>query len=196
MTNESECRSWAAKDPLLAEYHDNEWCHISHDDRYIFEMLCLEGQSVGLSWRTIINKRQAYKKAFFDFDIDKCASLTDEYLDKQMENPDLIKQKKKIYSIRDNAIAVKKIIDTYGSFEVFVWSYTGGEQIVGNWEKLSDVPTQTEISRLMSKDLKKAGLSFVGPVITYSFMQAIGMVNDHLADCEHQTQEPEDEDID
>ncbi len=185
MEKDSECRLWAIKDPLLTEYHDHEWCHISHDDRYIFEMLCLEGQSVGLSWRTIINKRQEYKRVYFDFDIDKCASLSDEYLYGLMDNAGLIRNKNKIFSVRKNAIAVKKVIEKYGSFDSYVWSYTDGKQIVGNWERSVDIPTETEISQKMSKDFKKLGMSFVGPVITYSFMQSIGMVNDHLIDCKY-----------
>ncbi len=183
MNKDSECRQWAMNDPLVIEYHDHEWCHISHDDRYIFEMLCLEGQSVGLSWRTIINKREEYKKAFFNFDIEKCASLSDGYLNSLLENPGLIRNKNKIYSVRKNAAAVRKIINTYGSLDAYVWSYTDGEQIVGKWETSADIPTETEISQKMSKDFKKLGMSFVGPVITYSFMQSIGMVNDHLIDC-------------
>lgn len=185
MEKESDCRLWAIKDPLLTEYHDHEWCHISHDDRYIFEMLCLEGQSVGLSWRTIINKRKEYQKVYFNFDIDKCAALTDEYLNNLMNNPGLIRNKNKIFSVRKNAVAVKKIIENYGSLDSYIWSYTDGKQIIGRWEKASDMPTETEISRKMSKDLKKMGIAFVGPVITYSFMQSIGMVNDHLTDCKH-----------
>lgn len=185
INNESECRLWAIKDPLLTKYHDYEWCKISHDDRHIFEMLCLEGQSVGLSWRTIINKREDYKKTFFNFDIDKCAALSDDYLNKQLENSKLIRNKNKIFSIRKNALAVQKIIKEYGSFDSYVWSYTNNKQIIGNWKKSSDIPTETELSRKMSKDFKKLGMSFVGPVITYSFMQAIGIVNDHLLDCKY-----------
>lgn len=185
LEKESDCRLWAIKDPLLTEYHDHEWCKISHDDRHIFEMLCLEGQSVGLSWRTIINKRQAYKKAFFDFDIAKCASLTDEYLYSLLENAALIRNKNKIFSVRKNAIVVMKVIEQYGSFDKFVWSYTDGKQIVGHWEKSSEISAETEISGKMSKDFRKLGMAFVGPVITYSFMQSIGMVNDHLLDCRY-----------
>ncbi len=180
---ESECRLWAVRDPLLLEYHDHEWCRISHDDRYIFEMLCLEGQSTGLSWRTIINKRQAYKEAFFDFDIDTCASLTDEYLTGLLDHKGLIRNKNKIFSIRRNAIAAKKIIEKYGSLDAYVWSYTDGKQIDGHWKTSAEMPAETDISRKMSRDFKKLGMSFVGPVITYSFMQSIGMVNDHLLDC-------------
>lgn len=182
---ESECRLWAIKDPLLTEYHDHEWCRISHDDRYIFEMLCLEGQSVGLSWRTIINKRQAYQNAFFNFEIHRCAALTDDYLYSQLENPALIRSKNKIFSIRKNAIAAEKIIEEYGSFDTFLWNYTDGKQIDGHWEKSTAIPTETELSRKISKDLKKLGMAFVGPIITYSFLQAIGMVNDHLLDCKY-----------
>ncbi|MCR5581021.1 MAG: DNA-3-methyladenine glycosylase I [Pseudobutyrivibrio sp.] len=185
MEKDSECRLWAIKDPLLTEYHDHEWCHISHDDRYIFEMLCLEGQSTGLSWRTIINKRQAYKDAFFNFDIDKCATLDDSYLYSLLDNTELIRNKNKIFSVRKNAIAVRNIIEKYGSLDAYVWSYTDGKQIVGNWVTTADMPTETDISRRMSKDFKKQGMAFVGPVITYSFMQSIGMVNDHLIDCKY-----------
>lgn len=185
LMKESECRLWAIRDPLLTYYHDHEWCKISHDDRYIFEMLCLEGQSVGLSWRTIINKRQAYKNAFFDFEIDKCAMLTDDYLYSLLNRAELIRNKSKIFSIRKNAIAVKKVIEEYGSFDAFVWGYTKGEQVTGHWKTSADVPTETDLSRTMSKDFKKLGMSFVGPVITYSFMQSIGMVNDHLVDCRY-----------
>ena len=184
---ESECRLWAIKDPLLTEYHDHEWCHISHDDRYIFEMLCLEGQSVGLSWRTIINKRQAYKTAFYNFEIDTCAALTDDYLYGLLKNPNLIRNKSKIFSVRKNALAVKKVIAEHGSFDAFIWGYTDGKQIDGHWKRSSEMPTETALSRKISQDLKKLGMAFVGPVITYSFMQAIGMVNDHLSDCRYRS---------
>lgn len=185
MPKESECRLWALKDPLLTEYHDHEWCRVSHDDRHIFEMLCLEGQSVGLSWRTIINKRQAYKDAFLDFDIDACAALSDRYLEGLLENPRLIRNRNKIYSVRGNAIVANRMIARHGSLDSFFWSYTDGEQIDGRWATGADIPTETDVSRRMSSDLKKLGMSFVGPVITYSFMQSIGMVNDHLLDCRY-----------
>ena len=183
MEKESTCRLWALKDPLLTEYHDHEWCKVSHDDRHIFEMLCLEGQSTGLSWRTIINKRKAYKQAFYDFDIDRCAGLSDEYLQFLLEDTDLIRNRSKIFSVRKNAIAAKKIIEEYGSLDAYFWSYTDGKVIDGHWKSGTDMPTKSEISEKMSEDLKKRGMAYVGPVITYSFMQAIGMVNDHLCDC-------------
>lgn len=183
MEKESTCRLWALKDPLLTEYHDYEWCKVSHDDRHIFEMLCLEGQSTGLSWRTIINKRKVYKQAFYDFDIDRCANLSDEYLQSLLEDTGLIRNRSKIFSVRRNAIAAKKIIEEYGSLDAYFWSYTDGKAIDGHWKSSADMPTKSEISEKMSEDLKKRGMAYVGPVITYSFMQAIGMVNDHLCDC-------------
>ncbi len=183
MEKESTCRLWALKDPLLTEYHDHEWCKVSHDDRHIFEMLCLEGQSTGLSWRTIINKRKAYKQVFLDFDIDRCANLSDEYLQSLLKDTDLIRNRSKIFSVRRNAIAAKKIIEEYGSLDAYFWSYTDGKVIDGHWKSSTDMPTKSEISEKMSEDLKKRGMAYVGPVITYSFMQAIGMVNDHLCDC-------------
>lgn len=183
MAEESDCRKWALPDPLLTAYHDHEWCRVSHDDRHIFEMLCLEGQSVGLSWRTIINKRAAYKEAFRDFEMAECAKLADDYLDGLLQDPRLVRNRAKIYSVRSNAAAAMGIVERHGSLDSFVWSYTGGKQIVGRWATAADMPTQTDVSRRMSRDLKKLGMSFVGPVITYSFMQSIGMVNDHLLDC-------------
>ena len=183
MANESRCRAWAADDPLVVAYHDQEWCKISHDDRHQFEMLCLEGASVGLSWRTIINKRQAYREAFFDFEIDKCAALSDDYLESLLKNPGLIRNRGKIFSVRKNAVVVRQIIKKHGSFDSFLWSYTDGKQIVGGWRDVSEIPAETDISRKLSRDLKKMGMSYVGAVITYSFMQSVGMVNDHLLDC-------------
>lgn len=183
MCKNSSCRAWAAGDTVLEEYHDLEWCRINHDDRFQFEMLCLEGASVGLSWKTIMHKRKNYRKAFFSFDIEKCANMTDEYLEAQMENTGLIRNRGKIYSVRKNAQAVKRIIEEYGSFDKYLWSFTNGEQITGNWENTKDIPTVTELSQRISADMKKRGISFMGPVITYSFLQSIGIVNDHLISC-------------
>lgn len=183
MSEENLCCEWAKGDSLLIDYHDNEWCRPNHDDRYLFEMLCLEGASTGLSWKTIVHKRQEYKKVFFDFDIKKCAEMTDEYLEKQLENPGLIRNKNKIYSVRKNAIAVLKIQKEFGSFDSYVWSFTNGKQIVGNYKTSQEIPASSDISVKMSKDMKKRGIVYVGNVITYSFMQAVGIVNDHIVGC-------------
>lgn len=180
----SECRSWAAGDPVMEKYHDEEWCKINHDDRFEFEMLSLEGASVGLSWKTIMHKREEYRRAFHNFDIDRCTAMSDEELDGLMEDTGLIRNRSKIYSVRTNAQAVQRIQQKYGSFNRYLWSFTDGRQIDGKWKSLSEVPTVSDVSEALSKDMKKRGMKFVGPVITYSFLQSIGIVNDHLAGCE------------
>lgn len=182
---ENKCALWTKEDPLLVDYHNKEWCKINHDDRFEFEMLCLEGASVGLSWKTVLYKRKSYEKAFHNFDIDFCAAMTDEYLEELLKSSELIKNKNKIYSVRANALAVQKIQKLFGSFDNYLWNFTGGKQIIGKWENLEDIPVQTKLSQKISADMKKRGMSFVGPVITYSFLQAIGIVNDHLIDCEY-----------
>ena len=181
----SECRKWYEGDPILKEYHDHEWCRIGHDDDFQFEMLCLEGTSVGLSWQTIMHKRAAYREAFHDFKIDACADMTNEELEEQMSNPGIIRNRGKIYSVRKNAQVVKQIREEFGSFDAYLWSFTDGKQIDGHWKTPAEIPTVSEISKKMAADMKKRGIAFVGPVITYSFLQSIGIVNDHLADCEY-----------
>ena len=184
----SECRAWSEGDPILEEYHDHEWCKINHDDDFQFMMLCLEGASVGLSWQIIMHKKAAYCEAFHDFKIDACAAMTDEELESQLSNAGLIRNRNKIFSVRKNALAVQKIQKEFGSFDAYLWSFSNmgyGQQIDGHWETPKDVPTVSDVSIAMSKDMKKRGISFVGPVITYSFLQAIGIVNDHLEDCEY-----------
>lgn len=178
------CAKWALGDPIMEDYHDNEWCRINHDDRYQFEMLCLEGASVGLSWKTILHKRDNYRKAFYDFDIDRCASMLDGELKKLLDDTGLIRNKNKIFSVRSNAIVVRKIQKEYRSFDKYLWSFTDGKQIDGNWKTPEEVPTVSKISVALSRDMKKRGMKFVGPVITYSFLQSIGIVNDHLEGCE------------
>lgn len=179
------CRSWYAGDPILAEYHDHEWSHVNHDDNFEFEMLCLEGASVGLSWRTIMHKREAYRAAFHGFDIDACAGMTDEELEGLMNDTGLIRNRGKIFSVRKNAQVVKELQKEFGSFDAYLWSFTDGERVDGHWASVEDIPTVSDVSRRMAADMKKRGIGFVGPVITYSFLQAIGIVNDHLAGCEY-----------
>lgn len=181
----SECRNWYQGDPILEEYHDNEWCKINHDDRFQFEMLCLEGASAGLSWQTIMHKREAYRRAFHDFNIDACADMTDEELEGLMTDSGLIRNKRKILSVRKNAQVVKQVQKEFGSFDAYLWSFTDGKQIDGHWKKPADIPTVSDVSIRMSKDMKKRGIAFAGPVITYSYLQSIGIVNDHLDDCEY-----------
>jgi DNA-3-methyladenine glycosylase I len=179
---QSRC-PWSKDDLRMIDYHDQEWGVPSTDDRYLFELLTLEGAQAGLSWSIILNKREGYKDAFFNFDIDKCAQLTDEELLSIKETKEVIKHIGKIRSVRKNAQAIQQIQKEYGSFSHFLWSYVDDTPIVNQWENLSDVPTQNHLSLQLSKDLKKKGCSFVGPVIMYSYMQAIGMINDHLISC-------------
>jgi DNA-3-methyladenine glycosylase I len=182
MSTES-CRAWTQGDPELVAYHDHEWCKPRHDDTFEFEMLCLEGASVGLSWAQILHRRDAYRRAFHDFDIDACASMTDAELDALADDAGIVRNRRKIASVRTNARAVLRIRDEFGSFDAYLWGFVDGEPVVGNWATLDEMPASSEVSRRMSADLKRRGFSFVGPVITYSFLQAIGIVNDHLRDC-------------
>ena len=180
----SECSAWTAGDPILKEYHDREWCRICHDDTLQFELLCLEGASVGLSWRAILHRRAAYRAAFHGFDIDACAAMTDGELERLLTDPGLIRHRGKIFGVRRNARAAQAIRAEFGSFDAYLWGFAGGAQIDGHWRTLADVPAVSDLSRRLSADMKKRGFCFVGPVITYSFLQAVGIVNDHLADCE------------
>lgn len=179
----SRCWEIYEGDALLEEYHDSEWCRVSHDDRHLFEMLCLEGASVGLSWRTIMHKREAYKSAFHDFDIARCAAMSDKELNALLNDPGLIRNRAKIFGVRKNALAVLKIREEYGSFDAYVWSFTKGKRIDGKWRSVDEIPVENDVSREMSSDMRKRGMVFVGPIITYSFMQSVGIVNDHLRDC-------------
>ena len=181
----SQCRHWYEGDPILEEYHDHEWCKENHDDRFAFEMLCLEGASTGLSWSCIMHKRDAYKKAFHNFDIDLCAEMSDEELNGLLNNEGIIRNRSKIFSVRKNARIVKEIRAEFGSFDAYLWKFTDGKVIDGHFLLPSDIPTESEVSRAMSADMRKRGMAYVGPVITYSFLQSIGIVNDHLDDCEY-----------
>lgn len=183
IANPLDCRSWYVTDELLA-YHDHEWGKPVHDDQRLFEMLCLEGASVGLSWRTILHKRPAYREVFHGFDIDACASLTDAELERALLNPGIVRARGKVWSVRSNALATQAIQREFGSLDAYLWGFVGGTQIVGTWERMDQIPAQTELSRTLSADLKLRGMRYVGPVITYSFLQAVGVVNDHLVTCD------------
>lgn len=182
---DGKCRAWYEGDHILEEYHDNEWCKVAHDDQFQFEMLCLEGASVGLSWKTIMHKRENYRRAFHDFDIDTCAKMSDDELEQLLSNSGLIRNRNKIFSVRKNARIVQEIQKEFGSFDAYLWSFTDGKQIDNKWKTPEDVPTVSDLSERLSKDMKKRGIGFVGPVITYSFLQAVGIVNDHLINCDY-----------
>jgi len=168
---------------LYKAYHDTEWGIPVHDDRHLFEMLILEGAQAGLTWETILKRREGYRKAFYNFEAHKAAAMEDQELESLMLNPNIIRNRLKIYAVRKNAKAFIKIVEEFGSFDAYLWELVGGEPILNRWKSFAEVPVATEESKALSKDLKKRGMTFVGPTIIYAFMQAIGMVNDHLTDC-------------
>jgi DNA-3-methyladenine glycosylase I len=165
------------------EYHDKEWGVESHDDRYLFEMLILEGAQAGLSWETILRKREAYRELFHGFDPNLVAEMSDEELEGILLDARIIRNRLKVFGARKNARAFLEIQQKYGSFDKYIWRFVKGQQIVGNWRRFEEVPAETELSQKISKDLRKRGMTFVGPKIIYSFMQAVGMLNDHLQTC-------------
>ncbi len=178
---------WPGNNPIMQQYHDKEWCVPVFDDSYLFEMLTLEGAQAGLSWQTVLNKRNSYKQAFHDFDIRYCSQLSDEQLEEIRTQYDVIKNSLKLKSVKSNARAIMRIQSEWGSFSGFLWSYVDHKPVINNWESESQVPAQTPLSEQISKDLKKRKFTFVGPVIIYSFMQAVGMVDDHIKTCPYHT---------
>lgn len=165
------------------KYHDEEWGVAVHDDKKHFEMLTLEGAQAGLSWEIVLKKREGYREAFHNFDVKKCAKMSDEELEQLMQNQYIIRNRLKIFSVRKNAIAFMDIQKEFGSFDSYIWNFVGGKTIVNNLKSISKLPSKTELSDKISKDLKKRGMSFVGSTIIYSYMQAVGLVNDHTTDC-------------
>lgn len=181
--NKSRCFGGKPGQEYYAHYHDNEWGIPAHDDKHLFEMLILEGAQAGLSWETILKRREGYRKAFHNFDPRKVAHITDEQLEALRQNPEIIRNRLKIYAARTNAQAFLKIQQEFGSFDKYVWSFVNGTPIINQWQTLRDAPNTTPQSDALSKDLKKRGMTFVGSTIMYAFMQAIGMVNDHPVTC-------------
>jgi DNA-3-methyladenine glycosylase I len=175
--------AWAGSDPLMRDYHDTEWGVPLHDDRALFEFLCLEGAQAGLSWRTVLAKRDNYRQAFHDFEIARVAAMTDRALEKRLLDPGIIRNRLKVSSTRDNAIAALKVVDEFGSLDAYLWSFVDGKPLVNRWREPSDVPASTALSDRMSKALKQRGFRFVGTTICYSLLQATGMINDHLVTC-------------
>lgn len=176
-------RCFGTGNSLYEVYHDTEWAVPSHDDQHLFQMLILEGAQAGLSWETVLKKRSAYKKAFHNFNPKKVATMTDAQLHALTQNPDIIRNRLKIFSARKNAQAFLRIQKEFGSFDAYLWEFVDGKPIINHWKHLKDAPTTTAQSDALSKDLKKRGMSFVGSTIIYAFMQAVGMVNDHSKEC-------------
>ena len=175
--------SWCGDDPLYQSYHDREWGVPLHDDHRLFEMLILEGAQAGLSWITILRKREAYRAAFDDFDPAKIARYRQARIEKLLRNPGIVRNRLKIEGAIKNAKAYLKILEEVGGFDAFLWQFVEGKPITSMRKSIKEVPASTPESDAMSKALKKRGFTFVGSTICYAFMQAVGMVNDHTTDC-------------
>jgi DNA-3-methyladenine glycosylase I len=174
---------WCGADPLYISYHDEDWGVPLHDDRKLFEMLILEGAQAGLSWLTVLRKRQNYRKAFHDFDPEIVAGYSQVDLDRLLVDPGIIRNRLKIESAIKNARGVLAIIEEFGTLDSFLWRYVDGKPQQNAWTSIAEIPAQTKKADMMSKDLKRRGFNFVGPTICYAFMQAVGMVNDHTVQC-------------
>ena len=180
--NKNRC-SWCGEDPLYVKYHDNEWGVPVYDDSNLFEFLILETFQAGLSWITILKKRENFKKAFDNFDYHKISKYDNKKFDELIQDTGIIRNKLKIKATISNAIAFMEIQKEFGSFSKYIWSFVDHKPIINSWKSLDDIPAKTELSDTISKDLKKRGFKFVGSTIIYAHMQATGMVNDHIVDC-------------
>jgi DNA-3-methyladenine glycosylase I len=174
---------WAQKNERMAKYHDEEWGRPLHDDQKLFEFLILEGMQAGLSWMTILNKREAFRLAYENFDVRKVALFDQQKVEELMSNPAIIRNKQKIEASISNAKNSLKIVEEFGSFDHYIWKFVDHQPIVNKWMKLTEIPAKTELSDIVSADLKRRGFKFVGSTIIYSHMQATGMINDHLEHC-------------
>lgn len=181
--SKSRCQ-WCVGDPLYERYHDEEWGVPVHDDRKLFEMLTLEGAQAGLSWLTVLRKREGYRKAFDQFDPAVVQYYDQEKIDSLMQDPGIVRNQLKIKSTIQNAKAFLQVQEEYGTFADFIWSYVDDKPIINHWPTSGDNPAKTELSDRISKDLKKRGFKFVGSTIVYAFLQAAGMVMDHATSCD------------
>ena len=175
---------WAeGGDERMLAYHDEEWGVPSHDDAHLFELLVLEGAQAGLSWQTILDKRDGYRRAFAGFDVAKVARFTPAKVERLLHDPGIVRNRLKVTSTVSNAARVLEVRRELGSLDAYVWSFVGGRPVVNRWRTLGEIPAQTEASAAMSKDLKRRGFRFVGSTICYAFLQAVGVVNDHTVTC-------------
>ncbi|WP_077324288.1 DNA-3-methyladenine glycosylase I [Virgibacillus siamensis] len=180
---DNERCAWVNGEQIYIDYHDHEWGKPTRDDRELFEMLLLEGAQAGLSWITILKRRDNYRKAFDNFDPVKVSQYDDRKREELLQDKGIIRNKLKVNAFINNAQQFLKVQEEYGSFDAYIWHFVGGKPILNDWSRHEDVPAYTEESKWMSKDLKKRGFKFVGPTICYAFMQSTGMVNDHTKDC-------------
>ncbi len=174
---------WCTDDPDYIRYHDEEWGVPCHDDQKLFEFLILEGAQAGLSWITLLKRREGYRNAFADFDPEAVAQFTEQDVERLLQDKGIVRNRLKVNSAINNARAFLKVQEEFGSFDRYIWSFVNHTPIRNQWQTLSEVPVTTPESDAMSKDLKKRGFSFVGSIICYAYMQAVGMVNDHLVSC-------------
>lgn len=174
---------WVTNDEIYIKYHDEEWGVPVHDDRKLFEMLILEGAQAGLSWITVLKKRNHYREVFDNFSYEKVAAYDENKIKELLDDPGIIRNRRKINSAVNNAKVFIDIRKEFGSFDSYLWGFVDNKPVQGNFEKLSDVPVKTELSDIISKDLKKRGMSFTGSTIIYSYLQAVGVVNDHIKSC-------------
>jgi len=182
MKNKIRC-GWCGDDELYQQYHDNEWGKPLKDDQRLFEMLILEGLQAGLSWITVLKKREHYRKVFNNFDVVSVSEMSDDKLEELLLDPGIIRNRLKVYGTRKNAIAFMAVQKEFTSFKNYIWGFVDNKPIVNRFKVLEEIPAKTELSDIISKDLKKRGFTFIGSTIVYAYMQAIGMVNDHLIDC-------------
>jgi DNA-3-methyladenine glycosylase I len=182
MTTVKRC-DWVGADPLYLAYHDQEWGVPLHDDRRLFEMLILEGAQAGLSWITILRKRDSYRQAFDNFEAAKIAVYDERKIETLLANPGIVRNRRKVEAAILNARAFLAVQREFGTFDAYIWQFVGGQPRQNGWRSLAEIPAQTPESEAMSKDLLKRGFKFVGPTICYAFMQATGLVNDHTVDC-------------
>ena len=174
---------WSVSDPLYIQYHDEEWGAPLHDEQKLFEFLILEGMQAGLSWLTILKKRENFRKAFDNFNVNHVARYDERKIETLMQDAGIIRNRQKILATIDNARAFLKVQDEFGSFDKYIWGFVNGKPIRNEWTTLQEIPAKTPLSETLSKDLIKRGFRFVGPTIVYAYMQATGMVNDHLVAC-------------
>lgn len=175
--------AWTTTDPLYLEYHDVEWGTPSYDDRHLFEMLVLESMQSGLSWITVLRKREAFRSAFKNFEIESIARFNEKKIEQLLANPGIIRNRAKIVAAIENAKATLKVLKSSDSLAAFLWESVGGQPQQNRWKSGADIPAQTEQSQELAKRLKEHGFKFLGPTTCYAFMQAVGMVNDHLVTC-------------
>ncbi len=175
--------SYTGNNPLYIEYHDREWGVPLHDDNHLFEMLVLEGAQAGLSWLTVLKKRDSFRKAFANFDPEAVSLFGESHINELMNNPEIIRNERKIKSAITNAVKFIEVQDEFGTFDNFVWSLVQGEPVVNHWKSIKEIPPRTELSDALSRVLLKRGFSFVGSTICYAYMQSTGLVNDHLEEC-------------